>query len=305
MGSHSFLRRTEYISTDSKARQETHANPLKAGPKSPVSPRQRRQSDAAREDPLNIKRHVIKGFDLANPEDTYEGPDDSTHLKGAKASQAEIEAWQNPRHPSKPRLECIGQYPLKPDLEALPESGTYYTMRFQGQPTSSNDRHDPRIDLALLQPVEVGDDGYNYEFYLLDQTDTAKSLKRKFESARTDLDDQAPFKYRYVRTYETVKQTQNFEQPYQEVALALHDGGAGSRLDKGAYFYPIGMRTIMKPRRGRNLLSQGRHEDHDETRADEINLTFREADERETKKRKGLYKDLVPEGKVTNGVTVA
>ena len=247
-------------------------------------------------------RHVVKGFDLANPEDKYEGPDDPSHLKGANSTQAEIDAWNNPKHPSNPWLNCVEQYPMLPDMEALPESGTYYTMRFQGQPTTSTDRHDPRIDLALLNPIETGDDGYNYEFYLIDQPDAAKALKRKFESTETEMEEEAPVKYRHVRTYETVKQTQSFQTPYREVALALHDGGSQSRLEKGAYFYPIGMRVIMKPRRSRNLLSQARHQDIDDGKADEINLTFREADGNEIEKRKGLYKDLLPVEKATNGV---
>ena len=319
---HSFLRRTEYISTDAKARAEASANAAKGIPKSPTAKVQRRQTDLAKEDPINILRHVIKGFDLAHPDDVYQGQDDSRHLQGAQPTPAETEAWKRPRHPTKPGVKLVESYPLKPDLEAMPDSGTYLTTKFAGNPTTVSSQHDVRMDVGLLNPMEKSSEDYDYEFYLVEEAETVKSIKRKFDyvddydEGSEMTDGTLPYSYHHHRTYELARQMAAPNHPYKEVGLALHDPAhdkrsrgrrvaTGSSLDKAAYYYPIGMRLNLKAKRNKNLANLGLHqkalEDFGE-RPDEINLIVRDPDADESSQRKAHGDELLPKNAVTNGV---
>ena len=59
----------------------------------------RRRADLAKEDPLNILRSIVKGFDLAHPQDAYLGPDSGNNIKGAEITAEEKKAWAKPKHP--------------------------------------------------------------------------------------------------------------------------------------------------------------------------------------------------------------
>ena len=286
---------------------------------------QRRQTDLGKEDPLNILRHVIKGFDIANPEDVYEGQDDTKHLQGAEATPAEIEAWKRPRHPTKPELKLLDSYPIKPDLDAMPDSGNYIITKFSGNPTSVTNQHDVRLDVALINPIEKLNEDYDYEFYVVPEAETVKDVKRKFNLVDHNIDDtshleqssdgDSAYKYHHHRTYELARQINSLEQPYKEVGLALHDpddpldtSSNQSRLSKGAYYYPIGMRMNLKPKRNKNLANLGLQQkavEMEEERPDEINLILREPNEDESNQRKAHGSELMSQEKVTNGVAAA
>ena len=319
-GAHSFLRRTEYISSEAKARAEAHA--AKGVPRSPGSKVQRKSTDVNNEDPMNILRHVIKGFDLAYPGDAYSGQDDAKHLKGAQPSSAETEAWNRPTHPRKPDLELLDSYALKPDLDAMPDQGAFIITKFSGAPSTSNNEHDIRMDVGLLNPMERPGEEYDYEFYLPQEQQTAKALKRRFDNISDDDDvsdsqemkDSKPmFKFQHQRTYDMGRQVNSLEQPYREVALALHDpsldkrrntGDTDSRLQKGAYYYPIGMKMQLKPKRNKNLANLGLGKlalEEDIERPDEINLMLRDPDEEEMEKRRGHRDELTVENAGLNG----
>ena len=320
-GGHSFLRRTEYISSEAKARAEANASAAKASSKTPTTKLARRQTDVTKEDPMNILRHVIKGFDLANPEDEYKGQDDSSHLRGAQSTPAEVEAWKRPRHPTKPDLKLLDSYPVKPDLDAITDQGAYIISKFAGNPTNSNNEHDIRMDVGLLNPIEKAAEEYDYEFYLPQEVDTARQIKRKFDCMdeeddshnHTNKDGVPAFRYQHHRTYDIGRQVNSLDQPYKEVALALYNPmldlqskatGARSRLDKGAYYYPIGIKMQLKPKRNKNLANLGLQKkavDDEVERPDEIDLVLQDPDEDEIEKRKGHRAELMADKIAMNG----
>lgn len=263
---------------------------------------------------MNILRHVVKGFDLAYPQDVYTGQDDAKHLKGAEPTPAEVEAWNRPTHPSNPDLKLLDTYELKPDLDAMPDQGAYIITKFSGGPSTTNTEHDSRMDVGLLNPMERTSEEYDYEFYLPQEQKTVKSLKRKFDQlaqeedvsdSQETKDGQPVFKFQHQRTYDMARQTNSLENPYGEVALALHDpildmrrnvSTGSNRLDKGAYYYPIGIKMQLKPKRNRNLANLGLQRqavEEDSERPDEINLLLRDPDAEEVEKRKGHRDELV------------
>ena len=272
---------------------------------------------------MNILRHTIKGFDLANPNDVYSGKDDATHLRGAQPTPAETEAWRRPRHPTKPDLKLIDSYPLKPDLEATTDQGAYIISKFSGNPTNSNNEHDTRMDVGLIHPIEKAPEDYDYEFYLPEEVESAKHVKRKYDcldegdgeesSLHKNKDGITAFRYRHHRTYDMGRQANSIDQPYKEVALALHDpefdrqtgkGNAGDRLNKGAYFYPIALKMQLKPRRNKNLANLGLQRkavDEVTERPDEIDLVLRDPNEDEVERRTSHREELMPETVTTNG----
>ena len=321
-GGHSFLRRTEYISSDAKARAEANASAAKASSKSPTSKLARKQTDTSKDDPLNILRHVIKGFDLANPDDVYMGQDDATHLKGAQSTPAEVEAWKRPRHPTKPDLKLVDSYPVKPDLDATTDQGAYIISKFAGNPTNSNHEHDARMDVGILNPIEKAGEEYDYAFYLPQELEAVRQIKQKYDCL-DDEDDESnshrnkdgipAFRYQHHRTYDIGRQVNSLDQPYREVALALHNpdlhsqidaAGSSARLDQGAYYYPIGVKMQLKPKRNKNLANLGLHQKtlEDETeRPDEIDLVMQDPDEDEIEKRRGHRGELLAEPIASNG----
>lgn len=310
---YSFLRRTEYISSDAKARAEANANAVKNTNKPPTS-KARKPIDASKEDPVNILRSTVKGFDLANPEDAYAGPDTTTNIRGAMPTPAEVDAWKRPKHPSKPDLKLLDVYPLKPDPDAVTDSGAYMITKFAGNPTLVTDARDPRMDVGILYPRELAPDTYNYEFFLPDNEVATKNVIRKLDVNDDACDDpalytdKAPdgcgvFKFDFVRTYEPGRGSTRGNQQYREVALALHDpeldrqtestestarGIGVDPLDKGAYYYPVLSKVQLKPRRNKNLVQLGLASqalDDEVQKFDGIRLTVREPDEGERAKR--------------------
>ncbi|KAF2863793.1 Paf1-domain-containing protein [Piedraia hortae CBS 480.64] len=281
-GSVSFLRRTEY--TASQAPQHlTNATPKDIN-KTRFAPKQKEQDTASREDPVNIIRHIVKGFDVAHPKDAYRGSDSTDNIRGASISDAEKRAWSNPTHPTKPKLQLLDAYPLLPDLDALPRPA-YLTVKFQNNPLAP-DRYDSRLDQAILRPIDDPvvqntfqrrtaewnpESGkpmplpeYEYELFVpaTDDEKVLRGIKRKFDVSDPDRDDEELygdevnmadercFKYERVRTYEMYAQSGNPDNFYQDaVAVALHDAEGKGRLAKGAYYYPIIQRVSLRPKR--------------------------------------------------------
>lgn len=118
----------------------------------------------------------------------------------------------------------------------------------------------------------------HYELYLPPDSDNihekVRGMKRNFTTHDPDNIDDAffdestandddgskrkCFKFENVRTYETAGQSGSFANPYNEsVALALHDPEShkeenklrDQELQKAAYFYPIGPRVQLRPKR--------------------------------------------------------
>ena len=311
---YSFLRRTEYISTDAKTRAEANANAAKIPGKPSAASKARKAIDASKEDPVSILRSTVKGFDLANPQDTYTGPDTTTNIRGDIPTPAEADAWKRPKHPSKPDVKLFDAYPLKPDLDAVTDSGAYMITKFAGNPTPATEARDIRMDVGLLYPRELAPNTYNYELFLPANEVATKNVMRKLDVTHDACDDpalytdKAPdgsgvFKFDFLRTYESGRGSTRRDQQYREIALALHDpeldrrsanteyAARGNKIDpleKGAYYYPVLSKVQLKPRRNKNLVQLGlaSQATGDEIQKfDGIRLTVREPDEGETAKR--------------------
>jgi RNA polymerase II-associated factor 1 len=253
-GGVSFLRRTEY--TASQGPQHFASNTSKDMMRLRNDPKRRKLNNLDRENPVNIIRHIVKGFDIAYPKDAYKGDDSTSNVRGAAATDTETKAWLNPKHPTKPDLQLLDSYPILPDLEALPTAGAYLVTKFQSNPLTS-ELYDPRLDTAILRPIDdpamqaeykrkIADwdpessrpqplPEYDYDYYVPDNDGAVRGIKRKFDVNDPEHDDpdlyteeleegKRGFTYSRVRTYETTTQQGNATNHYNDsVALALHD----------------------------------------------------------------------------------
>jgi len=284
-GGVSFLRRTEYISSNQGSQRfesSTSKDLLRRDVK------RRRKQNLNKEDPLNILRHVVKGFDVAYPRDAYAGEDTPEKIRGADITDADTKAWAKPSHPTKPDVQLLDSYPVLPDLDALPSTSSFIITKFNTNPSDIRDRYDTRLDVAILRPTnpntEKQDDllaayetdlsttkpiaEYDYEFYMTDDRHAVRGIKRKLDPfdpdhdspdlyTFTDAEGNRSFKYDRIRAYETYQQAGDADDAYADsVALALHDPksnvGNSKRLKKGAYFYPVMQRANLRPKRKAN-----------------------------------------------------
>ncbi|KAH9834349.1 Paf1 [Teratosphaeria destructans] len=256
-GGYSFLRRTEY--TSSQAPQHFANSTSKDLTR--IRNEKRRKSEVTnKDDPINIIRNITKGFDLAYPRDKYRGEDDATNVRSAPLTNAEEVAWNRPKHPSKSDVHLLDSYPLLPDMDALPPSGCFIIFKFNGNPLAGAETYDQRLDTAILRPIEdpavqtrhnqrmaEWDETsgkpqpipeFEYEYYVPASAEatTIRGIKRKFDVNDPDNDDPGlytddlndegdrGFKFERVRTYETHTQSGNPSNFYGDtVALALHD----------------------------------------------------------------------------------
>ena len=224
--------------------------------------KKRKPTDASRDEPVNVLRSTVKGFDIANPEDSYKGPDTDLNIRGAASTIAENDAWKAPKHPVKPELKVLDSYPVKPDLDAMTDTSAYMVAKFASNPTQSTDTRDTRMDVGLLHPIDPapgplaeyqakivsheadplhnphpGGPPYSYNLFLPADEPTVKNIQKKMDPddperddpklyTKSDKDKHAhgrSFHYNQVRIYETGRQSINSDHPYQEVAVALHD----------------------------------------------------------------------------------
>lgn len=319
-----FLRRTEYVSSDQGIKRfesSTSKDLLKLR-----NDAKRRKTDTFdKEHPLNILKNVIKGFDIAYPKDAYTGEDTTEKVQGSAITNADMTAWTNPKHPTKPELKVVDSYPLLPDLDALPAVGSYILVKYSTDPSASVKGYNPCLDIAVLAPTHPNNakfeerleayekdlsmakptTEYNYEMYMLEDPSAVRRVERKFDvnfpenddpSLYNFVDDQgnSAFKYKRVRAYETYQQQADGDDPFGDsVALALHDPdthpGDGRRLTKGAYFYPVLQRTQLRPKR-KNRQSQM----EENQSADTLVVTVRDANEEEMSRRLAAKAKLDP-----------
>ena len=219
----------------------------------------RKPVDASKDEPINVLRAAIKGFDIANPKDVYAGPDTKEKIRGAAVSPAEAEAWNKPKHPTKPELKLVGSYPIIPDLNAVTDSGAFMVTKFTANPTQSTNKRDTRMDVGLLHPMEMKPEveaeykakqaaheadpvhnpvpsgpEFSYEFFLPADENMADKIKKKLDVNDPDKDDASlytkhnadeigSFRYDHVRIYDTARQSGNPNEPYKEIVLAIYD----------------------------------------------------------------------------------
>lgn len=327
-GAVSFLRRTEYTSShggNQLTGSTRDLNRLRHDPK-------RRKVSTSKDDPITMIRNIVKGFDIAYPKDAYKGDENETSIRGAAPSDADIYAWQKPKHPTNPDLTLLDSYAVLPDLDALPTAASYVVTKFASNPAPSADSYDERLDAAILRPREdkAAIDKYNtrkadwteasgkpepmpeddYDYFLPVEHAATRGLKRKLnpddpdnDNAALYTDDQQFFRYTRLRTYETHQQTADPNHHYEDsIALALHDPetdvgvvpGIKKRLAKGAYFYPVLQRNSLRPKRNVNNLGQVSQQVMDENRIDELNVTIADADDATTETIMRLKAQLDP-----------
>ncbi|KAF2843344.1 Paf1-domain-containing protein [Patellaria atrata CBS 101060] len=284
----SFLRRTEYMTSLGGQGMRYESTTSKELLRSRTPVRKKRRAETLQDDPTHILKSIIKGFDIAYPREAYKGPDSDAHIRGAEILQQERDAWNNPRHPSKPNLKLVDSYPLIPDLESIPATGSYFVVKYQTNPVAPTDVYDERLDVAILRPLDISEAGseklvqaqanhgteddiraikttfLDYEFFL-PHPERVQDIKRKFSSVNEidnnsiqdfDSSENTTFEYLRQRVYETTAATGSTTEPFSTtVALALYDPVAndeqegGRRRQKAAYYYPIAQRLFMKPRR--------------------------------------------------------
>lgn len=253
-GGFSFLRRTEYVASQGPMHfsSSTSKDLLRVR----NDPKRKRKPNVDREDPVNIIRYIVKGFDVAYPKDAYRGEDSTQNIRGAEITDADTRAWTNPRHPTKDNVELLDSYPVLPDLEAMPTTGFYMVTKFITNPVAASDSYDERLDSAILKPISdpavmarfnerrllaEADPSlpgpipeFDYDLYLPDNPSAARGMKRKLDVTDPENDDEdlytdendgkRTFKYARLRTYETYQQTGDPKDIYGDtVALALHD----------------------------------------------------------------------------------
>jgi len=258
----SFLRRTEYISSVQNVNKQADSKTALRTPTSRPKPR----PDVNKEDPINILRSVVKGFDVPYPADAYTGPDGQNNLRSTPASAAEKEAWTKPRHPMRRDVTLLDSYPILPDLEAFPEEGGYVFFKFQHNPSATDDVEDPSVDVSLLRPL----DNNRFELFFPEEADSVQNIKRKFSNTDVDADDdtlydnyddpERPcFRYKRVRTYYEEGHVDLKDNPFNDtVVVALHDSrGSDDRLNKAAYVYPISLRGKLVANRPKTMAQYG------------------------------------------------
>ena len=313
-GGHSFLRRTEYISSDAKARAEANASASRTSAKSPAQ-KLRRQSDVSKDDPIHIMRHIVKGFDVMYPGHEYPGPEGETSLKGIAPTTAELEAWRRPKHPMSSEKKLVDSFPIQPDLEAFPDNGFYYVFHYASNPTNSVNSHDTRLDAGLIHPADTRSGATNFELYLPKDAEEATNIQRQLDITDPDRDnpslrktinkdDVASNRFDFHRIFDMKREQDMLKSPYKEVALALHDpeirrkAGDEDKVDdheKAAYYYPVGVKMQFKPRRTKNLELVGlasQTQDESLEKYDAWDVVIREADENELERRESHREEV-------------
>jgi RNA polymerase II-associated factor 1 len=250
----SFLRRTEYSTSHTaggmRFESSSSSNTMRIRKK-------RRGGDTSVDDPINITRHILKGFNIAYPADAYNGPDSAENLRAAETTPQERAAWNAPKNPRNPSLKLLDSYPLLPDWDATPDTGAYMVFKYMAPPINNplDPSYDPRLDVALLRPAgqTIKDQEiyfkeleankadpshpvpvmrYQFEFFLPPSRAKISGIKRNFSTndpddpAYVDFDTAEPdedgsirksFKFENVRTYETSTQVGDAVDHYGDV----------------------------------------------------------------------------------------
>ncbi len=155
---------------------------------------------------------------------------------------------------------------------------------------------------------------FSYQFFLPADEHTADKIKKKLDVDNPDKDNAAlytkknadgagSFRYDHVRIYDTARQSGNPNQPYKDIALALHDPELEDKIastnlgqtkkssgsqEKAAYYYPIAQMLQLKPRRNQNLAQlglAGKHADDEDEKLDAVDVVVTEPDEVEAARR--------------------
>lgn len=282
----SFLRRTEYVSSDhTRARGD---GPNKDGASKSAADiarlLKRKREDLGDDNPKKMIRDIVKGFNLAYPADVRKGIEDETDLQSVLPMPQEQESWNNPKHPGDRELRLLDSYPITIDFEALPDFGSFIMAKFSQAPVTMSDTYDRRLDAAIFRPIEHSEEKlakyeamriehradpnrplppkqtFDYEFFLPEDETTAGNAQTMFDvrqrsehsdslyTAEREDTGHKHFRFARLRTYEHTGKEQMPDDKFNDVvALSLTDGSQSKH--KAAFVYPIGSRLNLQARR--------------------------------------------------------
>ncbi|KAI0406712.1 RNA polymerase II-associated [Xylaria palmicola] len=290
----SFLRRTEYISSvTTKTKHE--AGPLRSLNTTPLKrPTKRPSPEPDKDSPAHVKRKIDQSFSIA-----------ATNLKDKSRV----------RHPTKRHLKLVESYPLVPDLDAFPDYGGYFTIKFTNNPVPASGVYDKRLLNAVVKPGTLPEDvetayklakqaherdptnnpkptnPQTYNYFLSDSLETSDKFSRRFDMLNPDHDDdslytsqnsegQGCFQFRFVRTYETKDEVEldNSTKYDEELLLAFNND---DMLDQRAVYYsPVMHRVVMRPQRSKTIHRNAGLTDDFEEIPDRLAVTVNDFDEK-------------------------
>ncbi|KAI0741362.1 RNA polymerase II-associated [Daedaleopsis nitida] len=186
----------------------------------------------------------------------------TAQLRDIDASFAAIENSELSalRHPTKPDITAVEVFDILPDADIW--ANAYDLFRFSERPGDRPiDMEDPRLDCAILRPMEADGDHFLAYYLTKEDEDAINFKKTRVASASDDalLDDE-PTYFHFVRDYETVKVEQ--EVP-NEFLLVLDEGtdepdmSGGPIRPKGAYYKNIERKMLLKRKRVNTYESYG------------------------------------------------
>ncbi|KAK9462104.1 RNA polymerase II-associated [Lipomyces oligophaga] len=211
----SFLRRTEYISSDAvkqaRALARLDSSSSRSKPKAELS------------DPLQQVHRIEETFRLA-------------------AEDADLTGFS---HPTKTGLKVEQSWTLQPDVELF--DLTYLLMKMAGGApgvTEKDETSDPRYDVAIARPIGTAEKTF-MSLFLADKP-VATEFKGKISESNDLFEDQSAldtesdgkvYRFEYSRDYEvTTKSTDT-------ISIGLDSES------RSAYFHPIARDLVLKRRR--------------------------------------------------------
>ncbi|KAF8518949.1 RNA polymerase II-associated [Hysterangium stoloniferum] len=244
-----WLRKTEYISREGMHKSQSS-----------------QEAKAANDVVIDVSRAAqIRDIEASFP--PVDEPFDLTSLK----------------HPNKPGVTAVESYEILPDSEIW--ANAYDLFKFSERPGErAVDAEDPRLDCAILRPMES--DGDHFLAYYLTKDDAPAEL---FKDSRFLDDTRNPVTpFHWVRDYETVKIEQDVP---NEFLLVLDDGdlppthttngGVLERRAKGAYYKNIERKITLKKRRVNKNETVAYTDKWDVINLSHAPLSAEEADERD------------------------
>ncbi|KAI1191113.1 RNA polymerase II-associated [Nemania serpens] len=289
----SFLRRTEYISSGiTKTKHDAGA--LRSLNPTPVKrPTKRRSPEPDKDSPAYVKRKIDQSF---------------------SAAAAVLKDKSRLRHPTKRNLKLVDSYPMVPDLDAFPDYGGYFTVKFSNNPVPASSVYDKRLSNAVLKPSPLPEEiemayklakqaherdpannpkppnPQTYNYYLSDSLETSDKFNRRFDLLNPNHDDDGLytsrnseghgcFQFRFVRTYETKDEVEfNNSTKYDEELLIVFNND--EVIDqKAVYYSPVIHRVVVKPQRSKTIHRNAGFADDTEEIPDRLAVTVNDLDD--------------------------
>lgn len=308
----SFLRRTEYISSVT-TKTKHDAGPLRSlNPSALRRPAKRPSPEPDKDSPAYVKRKIDQSFAVA---------------------AANLKDKNRVKHPTKRNLKLVDSYPMIPDLEAFPDYGGYFTIKFTNNPVPASGVYDKRLLNAVIKPGTLPEEvettfklakqaherdpennpkptnPQTYNYFLSDSLETSEKFDERFDTLNPDRDDDelytsknsdghGCFQFRFVRTYETKDEVEldNATKYDEELLIAFNND---EMLDqKAVYYSPVMHRVVMRPQRSKTIYrNAGLAEDIEEI-PDRLAVTVNDYDEKTRsimdKWKTDPYKDPFP-----------